>query len=143
MTKNLEISKTKSQNIEVRLILEKAEIVEWDTKTKKRKIITDELPSGEPKYTRNDIFSLQQLLNKFDTRKHQVREWKHWTVIKEKLYERYLHGKDMGEEKISLTIEEAAFLKQFLEELPTKEGKDIPLRENEVRTRGAVLEQLE
>ena len=124
------------QNIKIKLKMEEAVTIK-DIEGKK-KAVPEKSPDGQPTYIVNDIISLQNLLGKFDTTKHPQRDWGPWAVIKEKLYRCYADQKL----ELVLTMQEAAFLKIFLEELPTKEAKTLPLRDTEVRTRQTVLDQL-
>ncbi|MCK4814836.1 hypothetical protein KA005_03625 [bacterium] len=125
-----------SQNIEIKLKMEEAVVIK--NVEGKKKAVPEKSPDGQSTYIVNDIISLQNLLGKFDTTKHPQREWGPWAAVKEKLYRCYANQ----ELKLVLTLQEASFLKVYLEELPTREAKTLPLRDTEVRTRQAVLDQL-
>jgi helix-turn-helix protein len=43
---------------------------------------------------------------------------------------------------LELSLDEASFLKSYLDEIPEKEGKEVQLQEFEIRTLVSVLEQL-
>lgn len=127
---------SQSQNVEIELVMEEAVVIkEVDGK---KEAVPERTPDGQPTYIRNDIISLQNLLGKFNTTKHPQREWAPWAMVKEKLYRCYADQKTT----FVLTLQEAVFLKEFLEELPTGEAKTLALRDGEVRTRQAVLDQL-
>ena len=133
----LEIKK-KPTTITLQLIKEPVTSVIAEKGKRKLEIEKDE--TGEPSaYMRNDVSGLTQILAKFDTRKYQVRDWQRWTQVKKKLYECYLENSA----EISLTLEEAEFLKRFLKDFPEKEGKETQLREFETRSLLGILEQFE
>lgn len=133
----LEIAKTKQETIEITLVREVMKKIEINEKGERR-IVESKRPDKLPAFTRDDITGLRNLLNRFDTTKHQVREWKPWTAIKKKLYTCYLENK----EKIELTKEEFDFLKKYLEGFPNTEGKTMPLNDFEVVTMMAILDQM-
>ena len=106
----------------------------------KRKLEIEKDETGEPaSFIRNDTAGLTQLLGRFDTRKYQVRDWQRWTQVNKKIYECYLENKL----ELSLSLEEAEFLKRFLKDFPEKEGKEVALREFETRTLLGVLSQFD
>ena len=134
MNEKLKVSEPQEKTIVLKLAVEVAQ--KRDIKT--GKIVDDIRPDGEKNYYRNDQIGLQQILNKYDTRKHEVRDWSVWSEIKDKLYRSYLKEASA----ITLTFEESMVLKRFLEDFTSKEGKDMALTEHEVRTMKGVLEQL-
>ena len=104
----------------------------------KRIVVDDVEPSGEPRYRRNDALGLSNLLHLFDSRQHSAKEWGFVGSIKEKLYDCIIYEKT----EIKLSDEEADFLVDYLEQFPSKEGKDRNIQDNEIIARGSVLEQL-
>lgn len=122
----------------VRLNLASEEAVAIKEVDGKKVAIAERTPDGQPIYVRNDIISLQNLLMKFDTRKHPLKEWNIWAVVKEKIYHCYSEQTVVA----VLTYQEASWLKGFLEDLPANEGANVSLRDNDVRTRQDILDQL-
>ena len=111
--------------------------IEAREKDKKGKIVVSKRPdTNEINYIRNDIVGLMTLLRRFDTKLHIMRDWKMSVKIKDKLSEAYLN--DFKE--IRLTLDEAAFLKNYLQELPEKEGKQESISEFEIRTMISIQE---
>lgn len=94
---------------------------------------------GDIRYTRNDLIGLMSLLGRFDTTLHPPKDWKQSINIKTKITEAYLG--DL--EEIELTLDQASFLKLYLQELSEKDGKREPLPEHELRTLFGISEQLE
>ena len=104
---------------------------------KKGREVKDE--RGDTSYVRNDYFGLQILLNRFDTTIHGPKEYKMFIKVKDKIRDAWI--KD--EENIVLTVDEGAFLKEFLTNLPEKEAKTKPMQEFELRSMIGILEQFE
>ncbi len=104
---------------------------------KKGKEIRDE--RGDTSYVRNDYFGLQILLNRFDTTIHVPKEYKMFIKVKDKIRNAWI----VDEEIVDLTLDEGAFLKEFLTNLPEKESKTKPMQEFELRSMIGILEQLE
>jgi hypothetical protein len=104
---------------------------------KKGKEVKDE--KGDTSYVRNDYFGLQILLNRFDTTIHVPKEYKMFIKVKDKIRGAWI--KD--EENVDLTLDEGAFLKEFLTNLPEKEAKTKPMQEFELRSMMGILEQFE
>jgi len=102
------------------------------------KVVDSITPDGSPAFIRDDLTGLQRLLGKFDTSKKQVRDWGAWAKLRRKIYDCYVDGKTT----MDLTIQEASFLRGFLENFPKEEGKNAPMHESEVTVREALLEQL-
>lgn len=126
----------KNDLIKIKLIREQA---------KDRKMVDDKEvvvdstnERGEPVYIRDDMSSLQRLLNKFDTSKKQPREWASWAKIRRKVYDAYVDGKDY----MNLTVGEASFLRGYLKDFPNEIGKDQRVSDGEVIVRESLLEQL-
>jgi len=131
----MEEKKEKYEPIKIKLTKE-----EGKEKDKKGRIVVSRSPrTNEVNYVRNDIIGLMALLRRFDTRIHPVKDWKMSIKVRSKVSEAYI--KDLKE--IELSIDEAAFLKLYLQELPEKEGKQEAIQEFELRTLFGVSEQLE
>ncbi len=96
-------------------------------------------PNGEPSYLQHDVIGLNKLLNLFDSRKHQLRDMQRFIAVRDKVLNAYYETSD----KIVFTLDEAAFLKDYLKELKDKDAKDQPLQEFEIRTLLGVIDQLE
>jgi len=132
----LKIEESGQKEVKIKLGMEEAVIVK--SVEGRTQVVPDRTPDGQPTYIRNDIISLQNLLSKFDTRSHPKREWSPWARVKEKLYRCYAEQKDV----LVLSLQEAVFLREFLDSLPDNEAKNTSLREGEVRTMEAILDQL-
>jgi len=130
-------TKEQPNGVEIKLVYEVSKIVKVDKG--KKEVVDDIDKEGQPRYSQNDVVGLQGLLGKFDSRLHPTKEWKLWTAIKEKLYDCYLYDK----KALKLSREEASFLKDYLDEFPSKEGKNFAIQEFEARTLESILEQLE
>lgn len=102
----------------------------------RKTILKDE--RNEPRYTRNDIIGLMELLGKFDSRLHTMKDYKQWIKVKDKLKECFVNNLDL----LKLSLDEAAFLKEFLTDLTIKDSKDSRLVEFEIRSLVGILEQL-
>lgn len=120
--------------IKIKFIKEEAK-----EKDKKGDIVVSKTPQGDINYTRNDVVGLMALLSKFDTRIHPLKDWKQSMKVRNKVRDAYLE--DL--EEIELTLDEAAFLKIYLKELPEKEGQQQNMLEHELRTLFGIQEQLE
>jgi hypothetical protein len=103
-------------------------------------------PEGESRYKREDINGLMSLLGRFDSRMHDVSDMKMVLKIRDKLYDAW--GKDAQE--IELSLNEATFLKTYLQEFQEKDGKfqpndekKEPMREFEMRTLVGLLDEME
>jgi len=103
---------------------------------KKGKPLKD--PQGEISYKREDYNGLMSLLNKYDSRLHDMKDLKMYLKLKDKLYEGWVKNKT----QLELSVDEAAFLKKFLSEYKDRDGKDVPLKEFEARTLVGMLEAL-
>lgn len=115
------------------------------TKDRKGKLIEQIEPDSKAlRCIQDDTYGLQQLLFKFDTRKHGMKEWKQKVNILDKLIEIYKKIDETKAEQmdLELSLDEASFLKSYLDEIPEKEGKEVQLQEFEIRTLVSILEQL-
>jgi hypothetical protein len=95
--------------------------------------------NGEDSFLREDSSGLMSLLNRFDSRLHEMKDMKSLLNIKDALVEAW------SKEKLSvdLSLDQAAFLKRYLAEFQKADGKNEPIKEFEMRTLLGVLEQLE
>lgn len=100
--------------------------------------------TGGIKCKQDDNWALLKILEFFDTHIHPVFEWKHVLTIRDKLWDIFKNRseKEATDLTLELTLDEAAFLKQFLAQLPEKECKASPLEEYIMRTYLALSEQL-
>ena len=96
-------------------------------------------PKGEKQYKRDDYVGLLQLLNRFDSRLHTIKDYKSFTHLKDNLLQHWAKE----DTTVDLSLDEATFLKEYLKTLPDKEGKEGRLAEFEIRTLIGILEQLE
>lgn len=96
-------------------------------------------PRGEIQYIRNDIVGLMSLLAKMDSKIHSLKDYKSWIKLRDKLRNCFVDEKDV----LEMSIDEAAFLKDFLSNLTEREGKQTELSEFEIRTLVGILEQFE
>jgi len=104
---------------------------------KKGKVVKN--PSGDISYIREDCTGLMSLLNKFNTTLHDMKDFKTFLKIKDKIYKIWTKDGDTME----LSLDEASFLRTYLSEFKEKDGKNVPLREFELRTLVGILEALE
>ena len=104
---------------------------------RKGKEIKDE--KGNKSYKRDDFIGLLQLLNRFNSKFHEMKDYKLFLKLKDHLLENWKKD-DLN---LELTLDEATFLKDYLSELPNKDAKDQGLAEFELRTLCGILEQLE
>lgn len=99
-----------------------------------------EKETGDILYKRHDAIALLQMLNGIDTRKYDFKALKIFSNLKEKVDNAWL--KDGTE--LDLTLDQAAFLKEYLEELNKKTNAQIFIAGPfHVRTMIAVKEQLD
>ena len=98
-------------------------------------------PNKEVQYRRDDAIGLQSLLGRFDNRKHPgaMKLIRSVLNVQDKVREAWQKEK----KEINLMLEEATFIKQYLEHITDNEAKENQLREFEMRTLVAVLDQLE
>ena len=104
---------------------------------KKGKVVKN--PAGDVSYIREDCTGLMSLLNKFNTTLHDMKDFKTFLKIKDKIYKIWTKDGDTME----LSLDEASFLRTYLSEFKEKDGKNVPLREFELRTLVGILEALE
>jgi hypothetical protein len=95
---------------------------------------------GKIQYLRNDAIGLMGLLSAFDSRIHALRECSVWVKLRNKVREAYLE--ENKDNTLSLTIEEANFLKDYLKNFKENEGKNIQMKEFEIRTIVGLLEEV-
>lgn len=115
------------------LKLEKEEA--YEIKKGKKEVIKDK--AGEIQYLRNDIVGLMGLLTKFDSRIHNLKDYKQWIKLRDRLRQAFID--DL--ESVELSLDEASFLKEYLSNLSEKEGKTATMVEFEIRSLIGVLEQ--
>jgi hypothetical protein len=125
-----------SDKIKINLVQEKAKIKKMVDG--KEKVVESVTAEGEPTYIRDDLTSLQRLLNHFDTSQKPQRDWMSWAKIRRKIYDCYINS----DSKIELTIDEASFLKDFLDNFSKDLGKGVKLTDGEIITMSSILEQL-
>jgi hypothetical protein len=113
------------------------DIIQEKVIDKKGKEVKD--MKGEIQYKRDDFIGLINLLNRFDTKRHGMDDYKNFLKTKDKILKYWADEI----KKIELSLNEATFLKNYLTELPKKEGMDKAMAEFELRTLIGVLEQLE
>ena len=106
-------------------------------KDKKGKKIELKDLQGNQQYLRNDAVGLMGLLGRLDTRLYTLKDLKLWTKLRDKLRECFF--KDSND--LELTLDEAKFLKDYLLNIQTKDAKDRPLQEFEIRTLVGLSEQ--
>lgn len=130
---------------ETRLITINLKRVAAFIKGKDGKAIEDFDPhSGGIKCKQDDNWGLLQILGRFDSHLHPVSEWKTKLQIVDKLWEVFKKRdeKKAADLKLDLTLDEAAFLKSYLVNIPEKECKGVNIEEYETRTIIEILEQL-
>ena len=122
---------TKKQNIDLMIVKEPA----TDPKGKE---IKDK--DGNLSYKREDYQGLLELLSLYDTRKRGsfMKEGRIYLALKDKISKNWVDNA----EKVSLTLDEASFLKAYLSELNVNEGKEVRLPEYVMRTLFGVLDAL-
>jgi len=103
---------------------------------KKGKEIKD--ADGNKSYQRDDFIGLLNLLAKFDSKFHEMKDYKMFLKVKDHLLENWRKE----DKNIELSLDEATFLKRYLSELPEKEAKNQSLQEFEIRTLCGILDQL-
>ena len=106
---------------------------------KKGEVVNDPR-DNEPLNKRHDAVALTQMLNGIDTRKYDFKALKAYSNLKEKIDEAWL--KDKAE--LELTLDQAAFLKEYLENLNSKtNAQTFSAGPFHIRTMIAVKEQLD
>jgi hypothetical protein len=113
------------------------DIIQEKVIDKKGKEVKD--MKGEIQYKRDDFIGLINLLNRFDTKRHGMDDYKNFLKTKDKILKYWADEIT----KVELSLNEATFLKNYLTELPKKEGMDKSLAEFEMRTLIGIIEQLE
>lgn len=95
---------------------------------------------GNLQYKRDDYFGLMTLLNRYDTRKAGsfMKEARIYLNVKDKIERAWVE--ELLE--VTLTVDEATFLKQFLTEIGNK-PQEKPMADYEMRSYFGILDQLE
>lgn len=98
-------------------------------------------PQGEIQYKQEDMQGLFSLLNKYDSSKHPgaMKIFKALISVKDKLETCLIKETD----ELNLTLDEASWLKTYLNEITNNEAKDRGLAQFEIRTLVAVVAQLD
>lgn len=96
-------------------------------------------PQGNKQYRRDDFVGLINLLNRFDSKRYGIKEYKMFLKLKDHIIANWVKEN----RTLELSLDEATFLKDYLSALPEKEGKENSLAEFEMRTLCGVLEQME
>jgi hypothetical protein len=104
---------------------------------KKGKEIKDE--KGNKQYKRDDFIGLINLLNAFDTKIHDMKDYKMFLKLKDHIFANWVKEN----KTLELSLDEATFLRDYLSSFSEKEGKNISLPEFMLRTLCGVLEQIE
>lgn len=100
--------------------------------------------TGEKRYARHDLICIVEILNKFNSQLHQIRDFQMWSGISKKVRVLQLGEDDSNEESITIeiTIEEAKFLKTYIEEFNEKDGKGVILSSMSLQGIPSIMEQL-
>ena len=95
---------------------------------------------GNVSYKREDYQGLLTLLNFYDSRKRGsfMKEGRTYLGLKDKIEKNWVNEATT----VSLTLDEASFLKTYLSELSANEGKDVRIPEYVMRTLFGVLDAL-
>ena len=104
---------------------------------KKGKETKDE--KGNKQYKRDDFVGLINLLNVFDTKIHEMKDYKMFIKLKDHIFINWAKEN----KTLELSLDEATFLKDYLSNFPEKEGKNVSLPEFMIRTICGILEQIE
>jgi len=103
-------------------------------------------PKGNFSYQRHDLMGLQEILFRFNSTLHDpIKEMKNWGRISRKVQNIIIEINEEDEEtlKLGLTLEEASFLKEFIEKFNEKDGKGTPpLNVAALYAMPSILEQL-
>lgn len=96
---------------------------------------------NEIQYKRDDYVGLSSLLGKYDSRKHPgaMKLVRAILSIEDKVMKAWKDEKNT----IDLTLEEASYLKNYLDGFTDQEGKNDAIRHYELRTLVAVLDQIQ
>ncbi len=105
----------------IKLILERKYYRPKDEKGKKA---PKEDKEGKKQYKVHDLYALIEVLNRFDSRAHEMREWQSWSGVTTKITS---IQEDMtnseGDLELEIEKEEAKFLRRYIEEFNQKDGK--------------------
>jgi len=99
------------------------------------------MENGEPLYKQEDVSGLFHLLNRYDSTKHPgtMKGHRNMIIIKDKVETAMIEKKD----ELVLTLEEAHWLKDYLDKITTNEAAQVKLQQFEIRTLTSVLDQLQ
>jgi len=101
---------------------------------------------GQSSYQRHDLMGLQELMMRFNSTLHDpMTDMKSWGRITKKVQNLIIEVNEEDEEtlKIGLTLEEATFLKDYIEKFNEKDGKGgPPLNVAALYAMPSILEQL-
>jgi hypothetical protein len=106
-------------------------------KDKKGREVVMKNEKGEPNYLRNDVMGMMGLLNKFNSTLHTMKDYKQWIKIKDKIRDCFVRETNI----LELSLDEAAFLKDFLINLTEKDAKSVQLVEFEIRSLTGIVDQ--
>jgi len=112
------------------------QIVQEVVKDKRGKPIKDS--NGELQYKREDFTGLTALLNYFNSTLHTMDEIKSFIWIKDIILQYWVNSNT----KIDLPLDEALFLRNYLNNLIEKDAQGKQLKEFEMRTMIGISEQL-
>jgi hypothetical protein len=115
----------------------KIEMVQEVALDKKGKEVIDR--EGNKNYKREDFMGLMNLLSRFDSTRHTMKDYKFYIKLKDKIHRAWSEENRI----LDLSLDDATFLKTYLSEYSEKEGKNVPLAEYEMRTLIGILEQME
>jgi hypothetical protein len=96
-------------------------------------------PSGEKLYSQHDSVALMSLLDAIDFTKYSMKEWRLAVKLRDKIEDAWRREA----KNIELTLDEAAFLKDFLFNLKDKLQAGTRITPFVLRTVVAISEQLE
>ncbi len=95
--------------------------------------------NGEKQYKRDDFVGLINLLNRFDSKKHAMPDYKMLVKVKDRIFANW----EKEDKCLELSVNEANFLKDYLVNLNTRDAVNDSLREFEIRTLVGITEQFE
>ncbi len=97
------------------------------------------MDNNEVAYIRDDYNGLISLFNYFDSRLHEIKDYKMLIKIRDKIQNCWIEDLD----ELELSLDEGEFLKRYLQEINQKDAKDKQLQQFEIRTLCGVLEKLQ
>lgn len=104
---------------------------------RKGEVIKDN--DGEPFFKRHDALALMQILNAINTRQYDFKALKVFGNLKEKVDEAWMKDKD----KLELTLDQASFLKVYIEEFNKKSNPQFQGTPFHIRTMITIAKQLD